>query len=264
MQNAVCWRWRFRGGGLVGLEQTRIYRSQELRTEMGSMLQVLFRFQLQPFLINWLLSSLANWGSAFDQWPHTQMGSDTQKPNHKQTLTLSVFCFDTYKQVHRYTRGQGCKTIQMSSINAHSAWEQDLHYFMLSSFNWLQDKMISEGIFHVVIFLFPHTEPPGINLQGEAFALGCVFLGSWFAIETHNGYMLKELADSCLVVIMLCELETLQCIVPEFLHSLKMTTMAEKKMFLSIYWYTQCILHVHINVIFHHAINLLKFNISHG
>lgn len=151
MHRAVCCRWRVRGGGLAGLEQTRIYRSQELRTEMGSMPQVLFRFQLQPFLINWLLSSPANWGTAFDHWPHTQMGL------HTTINTLSdLFCFTVHTHTHRY------KTIQMCLINAHSAWEQDLHYFMLCSFNWSRDKMISEEICHVVvIFLSPRTEPPG-------------------------------------------------------------------------------------------------------
>lgn len=47
----------------------------------------------------------------------------------------------------------------MRLINAHSAWQQDLHYFMLRRFNWLPDKMISEGIFYVV-FVFFAPEPP--------------------------------------------------------------------------------------------------------
>lgn len=99
--NAACWRWRFGGSRLAGLELTRIYRSQELRTEMGSMLQVLFRFQLQPFLINWLLSSPANWGSAFDQWPHTQMGSHLQKHSNKHTFTL--LDTHTHRQTYAHT-----------------------------------------------------------------------------------------------------------------------------------------------------------------
>lgn len=136
----MCWRWRFRGGGLVGLEQTRFYSSQELRTEMGSVLQVLFRSQIQPLLISWLLSWPVNWGSAFNQWPHTQMGSHTQKHN-----TLSLFqCKRTFTHIHTRSQTHRCKTIQMCLINAHSTWEEDLHYFMVCRFNWSQDKMISE------------------------------------------------------------------------------------------------------------------------
>lgn len=173
----MCWRWRFRGGGLVGLEQTRFCSSQELRTEMGSVLQVLFRSQIQPFLINWLLSWPVNWGSAFDQWPHTQMGSHTQKHNYKHPFTFSM---QTHIRTHTRSQTYRCKTIQMCLINAHSTWEEDLHYFMVCRFNWSQDKMISEEIFHVVVFLFPHTEPSGIHLQGEGFVLGCALLWSWF------------------------------------------------------------------------------------
>lgn len=120
--------------------------------------------------------------------PHRQTGAlpliDDHTHRTAHTLrnttinTLSLFLFFLLSRVQTHTHG--CKTIQMSLINAHSAWEQDLHYFMLCSFNWLQDKMISEGIFLVVvIFLLPRTQPPGIHLQGEAFVLGCVFLWSW-------------------------------------------------------------------------------------
>ena len=175
----------FKSGGLPGLQTACIYRSQELRSEIGSMLQVLFRFQLQPILINWLLSSPAKWGSALING-HTQTGSHSQK--HTDTLSLfRFFCITacdqhTQTHIHTHTRMHGCKTIQMCLINAHSAWEQDLHYFTLCSFNWSQDKMISEGVSHVVvIFLFVRTEPDlGISSQGEEFALGCVFLWSWF------------------------------------------------------------------------------------
>lgn len=170
-------RWMFRGGGLAGLGQTHFHRSQELRTEMGSELPVLFRSQIQQFLINWLLSWPENWGPAFDQWPHTQMGPHTQKHNCKHTFTFHRKSTFTHTHMLSNTKMQ---TIQMCLINAHSTWEEDLHYFMVCRFNWSQDKMISEEIFHVVVFLFPHMEPSGIHLQAKGFVLGRELLWSWF------------------------------------------------------------------------------------
>lgn len=182
----MCQRRRFKGGGLAGLQQNHIYRSQELRTEMGSMQQVLFRFQLQPFLINWLLSSPANPSSAFDQWPHAQMGPRAQ---HNAINALSVFpCafFFFLLSCMRTHTSTSAKNVRMRLINAHSAWVQDLHYFMLRSLNWSQDKMISGGIFHVVIFLFPDSEPLGIHLQGETLSLNACFCDPSFDLEMRN------------------------------------------------------------------------------
>lgn len=169
----------FKSGGLPGLQTACIYRSQELRSEIGSMLQVLFRFQLQPILINWLLSSPAKWGSALiNGHTHRQVHTVRNTQTHFHSFSFCALQHAT----HTHTRTHGCKTIQMCLINAHSAWEQDLHYFTLCSFNWSQDKMISEGVSHVVvIFPFLRTEPDlGISSQGEEFVLGCVFLWSWF------------------------------------------------------------------------------------
>lgn len=55
------------------------------------MLQVLFRFQLQPFLINWLLSWAANWACVFDQWSHRR--PHTLRNTTINTLLLSFFFF---------------------------------------------------------------------------------------------------------------------------------------------------------------------------
>lgn len=104
----------------------------------------------------------------------------------------------------------------MCLINAHSAWQQDLHYFMLRRFNWLPDKMISEGIFYVV-FVFFAPEPPlhrpsfpprshthtkafvRLICKEKGFVLGCAPLWSWFFIlKTLSRWMFKELCQlSC-------------------------------------------------------------------
>lgn len=78
MQKATCQWKKLRGGGLAGFQHKSIYRSQKLRTDMGSMQQVLFRFQLQPFVINWLLSSTANQGTALING-HTHRWTDTPR-----------------------------------------------------------------------------------------------------------------------------------------------------------------------------------------
>lgn len=82
------------GGGLEEVGWLALSRRhlQKQGTEMGSMLQVLFRFQLQPFLINWLFSNPAIWGSGFDQWPHTQLSSHTRKHKREHTSILPVCC----------------------------------------------------------------------------------------------------------------------------------------------------------------------------
>lgn len=176
MQKATCQWKKLRGGGLAGFQHKSIYRSQKLRTDMGSMQQVLFRFQLQPFVINWLLSSKANQGTALING-HTHRCTDTPR-----NTTINRLCHSgsvcVFVCVCIHTNQHRCKTIQMCLINAHLAWEQDLHYFMLCSLDWSQDKMISEGIFYVVIFLFPSHQALQHWLQGYAFVLECVLVWS--------------------------------------------------------------------------------------
>lgn len=78
------------------------------------------------------------------------MATHTDGLTHSENTTINTLSLSIFF-VHTHT----CKTIQMFLINACSAREQDPHYFMLCGSNWSKDKMISEGIFHViVIFLF--------------------------------------------------------------------------------------------------------------
>ena len=109
------------------------------------MQQVLFRFQLQPFLINWLLSSLANQGCAFDQWPHITIVSHIQRHNSERTFSFS-FILLSCLQTHTST---GTKPVWSMPT-----WPECRICIISCSVAWIdcKDKMISEGIFHAVIF----------------------------------------------------------------------------------------------------------------
>ena len=192
----------FKSGGLPGLQTACIYRSQELRSEIGSMLQVLFRFQLQPILINWLLSSPAKWGSALING-HTQTGSHSQK--HTDTLSLfRFFCItacDQHTQTHIHTHTHACTDAKPSKCVWSMPTRPESRICIISRSVVLIDRrikwLVKESLMWLLFsFLFAQSQILEFLRKERSLPLDVCSCDLGFDLETCNRCLFKEPADS--------------------------------------------------------------------
>lgn len=168
MQKATCQWKKLRGGGLADFQHKSIYRSQKLRTDMGSMQQVLFRFQLQPFVINWLLSSTANQGTALIKG-HTHRWTDTPRNTTINRLCHSgsvCVCVCVYTQTSTGAKPFKC-------VWSMPTWPESRICIISCSVVWIDRriKWLVKESFMLLFSFSPHTKPCSIDCKDTHFSL---------------------------------------------------------------------------------------------
>lgn len=148
--------------------------SQKLRTDMGSMQQVLFRFQLQPFVINWLLCSTANQGTALING-HTHRWTDTPR-----NTTINRLCHSGSVCVFVCARACVCVYTQTSTgakpfkcVWSMPTWPESRICIISCSVVWIDRriKWLVKESFMLLFSFSPHTKPCSIDCKDTHLSL---------------------------------------------------------------------------------------------